>query len=215
MAIEPDLYLHHQAFPVSSIPNVDDRVSLKHLRQLSLNDDDVKSKSPRHLANIDPKISLDKLSSKKRNAKPSRRTSGSALGTNSTSPPGSVSLSDSDSESEHESSDEEDDEESPLPAKRPNDPSGALNYDVIQAVWRPSSRYLANDDLFARISEFSELFWKVRDDWKKSNDTLKSAVEKKSSQIDSFKHNVSKQRQILEVALNAALKHGHPEILQT
>jgi hypothetical protein len=135
--------------------------------------------------------------------------------TDSTSSPGSISLSDSESESERDDSDEEGDEESPLPAKRPSDSLGAVEYDVIKAVWHPSSKYLANDDLFAQISEFSELFWKLRDDWKKSNDNLKAAVEKKSSQADSFKRDVSKHRHILEVAINTAVKHGHPELLQT
>jgi hypothetical protein len=123
-------------------------------------------------------------------------------------------VSESGPESESDYSDEEVEEQSPLPNTRPADPVKALDYDVIKAVWHPRLKYIQNDVLAARLTQFSELFLNLRDQWKKANELVKQAVEaKQNSQLPGLKSKVSKQRQLIESTINSAIKFGHPEIL--
>jgi hypothetical protein len=119
-------------------------------------------------------------------------------------------------DSSSEQSDDDDDEDaepSPLPATRPTDPVGAAEFDVIQAVWHPHYAYVENDILVARITQFSELFIKYRDAWRKANEALKKASEERPATTASATSNALIQRQIMERALTSAVRHGHAEIL--
>jgi hypothetical protein len=85
---------------------------------------------------------------------------------------------------------------------------------VIKAVWHPRSKYIENDILVSRITQFSDLFLNLRDQWKKANELVKQAVEaKQNNQLPGLRSKVSKQRLLIESTLNTAIKFGHPEIL--
>lgn len=126
-------------------------------------------------------------------------------------------VSSSDDETTDESDESDDDleieEKSPLPASRPTDPVKGAEYDVIKAVWHSKSKYLEDDILRSRMSQFSEQFFKLRDRWKGSNDALKAADAESSNEIASLTSQVKRNRSILGVALKAATVHGHPHIL--
>jgi hypothetical protein len=85
---------------------------------------------------------------------------------------------------------------------------------VIKAVWHARSKYIENDILISRITQFSELFLSLRDQWKRANELVKQAVEaKQTSQLPGLRSKVSKQRLLIESTINNAIKFGHPEIL--
>jgi hypothetical protein len=130
------------------------------------------------------------------------------------SPSPSSQTDSSDEESGDDDSDDED--QSPLPPSRPADPVRALEYDVIKSVWYPPrAKTMQGDVLGSRITQFSDLFLNLRDQWKKANELVKQAVEaKQNSQLPGLKSKVSKQRQLIESTLNIAIKHGHPQILK-
>jgi hypothetical protein len=203
------------ACPVSMIPKLEERQSVNQLQKSAVNGPS-KCKSTACSTgsiNLMQAVKLDRVE-KKRNPSRPRSSSGATAGSNISL--SSSSDSDSDSESDADSSsDEEEIEESPLAATRPTNPLQAVEYDVIETVWHPKSKYLKDDTLLTQIGQFAELFWKLRDDWKKANESVKHAVESKSAQVDSLKKAVTAQRNILAIAVNTAIKHGHPEVLQT
>lgn len=131
---------------------------------------------------------------------------------------GSPSPSSHTESSSEESGDDESDyeeDQSPLPASRPADPVRALEYDVIKSVWHPHSKSIQLDVLGSRITQFSDLFLNLRDQWKKANELVKQAVEaKQNSQLPGLKSKVSKQRQLIESTINNAIKYGHRDILK-
>jgi hypothetical protein len=134
-------------------------------------------------------------------------------------------ISPSDSESDHESPDEEgedsDDaaeegnEQSPLPLERPTDPLKAMEYDMIKALWYSSTEYPPDHVLISSMEEFSRLFFKLRDDWKKSVESWKAALENKNprAEVAALKAAIVKQRELIDVAVNAAVQYGSPAIL--
>ena len=119
-------------------------------------------------------------------------------------------------ESDEESdSDIEIEEAPPLPKSRPTDPVKAAEYDVIKAVWHSRSTYIKDELLATRVAQFSELFFKLRDRWKVSNEALKQATEsKQAEQASSLKSKVKQNRGIVEMAIKAAVQYGHPHILE-
>jgi hypothetical protein len=196
----------------SVVPHLEERKSLKQLRQLARSDDDVKCEYsepvaypiadmlPARLAQLGPKVdrTLARIA----------RASGVAG-----SPISQDSDSSSDSETESESESEEEEEQAPLPAQRPTEPLKAVEYDTIRAVWYSRYKYIEDAELFSKATQFTELFLKLRDDWKKANELLKSATESKSPSVEKLKSNVTLLRAVMERAINTALKHGHPDVL--
>jgi len=106
-------------------------------------------------------------------------------------------------------------EKAPLPRSRPTDPIKGAEYDVIKAVWHSRSTYMQDSLLGTRVAQFSDLFYKLRDRWKVSNDALKKAEDdKQAEKVVTLKSKVKQNRLILETAIRAAIKHGHPHIME-
>jgi hypothetical protein len=206
---------------VAQLPRFDARKNLLELRRIAPQDPELKCKLLSKHAAIpcfanEFVVKLEKLDKKVR----SRMVSGMTV---TAQYPGGAPISkaspisSSEDESEDESDESEDEleieEKAPIPASRPTDPVKGAEYDVIKAVWHSRSMYIENDVLLQRIAQFSELFIKLRDRWKFSNDALKIAKEKGQSDQASLTNKVNQNRGILEVALRAAVLHGHPHII--
>lgn len=129
-----------------------------------------------------------------------------------------------DSSSEESSSDDDDDssytsdeatEMPPLPPKRPTSPKAAIEYDTIKALWRSKRRRPDADSIRKGIVDFWEIAKTIRDRWKADGEAVKEAQEKKRvNEIPLLKSRVQDQREMMESAFKAALKHGHRDIVE-
>lgn len=156
---------------------------------------------------------------KKTHSKP--RAQKPAFPTKSWQPTPGIKYEGDSSSSEYTSSDESDysDDElaepSPLPAKRPDTPLEAVKYDTIKALWHSKRFEVDVDDIRAGLKDFWEVVRTIRDRWKTDTAAVTEAEEKKKhGEIPLLQSRVKDQRNMLEVALTAALQHGHPGILE-
>lgn len=134
----------------------------------------------------------------------------------SSSDSSSESGSDDDSDYESASEDEvQDDESSPLPASRPSDPSKAIEYDIIKAVWAKRSVVLSSVIIRSALGEYWDIMRGVRDEWKSEIQKLQQVKDKKeAAKISDYQSRVDEKRRLLESCLCLTLKHGHRDILE-
>lgn len=125
-----------------------------------------------------------------------------------------------DSSSEEESSEDDsaysddDDLDSPLPDKRPEDSKGAVEYDTIKALWRSKRRELNGAIIRTSLTEFWEVVKTIRDRWKADAAAVTEAEKKERlGELPLLKSRVKDQRDMIEAAFRAALKHGHRDII--
>ena len=130
----------------------------------------------------------------------------------------SSSEEDSSDESEYESSSAEEEEpKPPIPAARPTAPKDAVRYDTIKSLWRPATPNQAMGEQSIRqgMNEFFEVVNTIGDRWKADCEDVKKAQDQNESrQVPVFKQRVVDQRELMEVAMDAALGHGYPEIIE-
>ena len=130
------------------------------------------------------------------------------------------------SSSEEESSSEDDDEDSsytsddateptPLPSKRPESPKEATEYDTIKALWRGKRRGVGSESIRKGLVDFWEIVKTIRDRWKADATAVAEAETKnRANELPLLKSRVKDQRDMMEVAFKAALKHGHRDIIE-
>ncbi|KAK4540156.1 hypothetical protein LTR36_009742 [Oleoguttula mirabilis] len=139
--------------------------------------------------------------------------------------PGSLQIRyEGDSSSSEESSDDDDDssytseedlEGSPLPNKRPDSPKEAVEYDTIKALWRPKRKAVDSASLKQGIVDFWEIVKTIRDRWKIDAAAVTEAeVKKRIGELPLLKSRVKDQRDMIESAFRAALKHGHRSVVE-
>ena len=132
--------------------------------------------------------------------------------------PSESSESESDDESEYYSESEEvpePEEPSPLPPNRPADPSKAIEYDVIKAVWARKNVGLSSTVIRTALGEYWNIFKTIRDKWKGKTTSLQQAIEKKDQVgIKTYERRVIESRRLLESCISLTLKHGHPDIIE-
>jgi len=132
--------------------------------------------------------------------------------------PTETSDSDSEDESEYYSESEVEvvqEEPSPLPAIRPADPSRAVEYDIIKAVWAKKSVGLSSTVIRTALGEYWDIFKGIRDKWKAKAASLQTAVDKKDQpSIKAYERRVQEQRRLLESCIRLTLKHGHPDLIE-
>ena len=130
-----------------------------------------------------------------------------------------------DSSSEDESSSEDDDESSytsddesetsPLPAKRPDSPKEATEYDTVKALWRGKRKSLNSDTIRKGLGDFWEIVKTIRDRWKTDVTAVTDAEAKnRANELPLLKSRVKDQRDMMEAAFKAALKYGHRGIIE-
>lgn len=123
----------------------------------------------------------------------------------------------SDDASAYESSEEEGEvaEPSPLPGSRPQSPLEATRYDAIKALWRPRNLPVTPSDIREGLKSYWDLVRTIRDRWKSDAAAVKEAEEKKrNSELPLLQDRVKSQRDMIEVALKAALEYGHKHITE-
>ncbi|KAK0889942.1 hypothetical protein LTR02_015072 [Friedmanniomyces endolithicus] len=106
-------------------------------------------------------------------------------------------------------------EGSPLPSKRPDSLKGGVEYDVIKALWRPKRKAISGDDIRKGIVDFWEVVKTIRDRWKTDGGAVTEAEKKnRQGELPLLRSRVKDQRDMMEVAFSAALKHGHRSIVE-
>ena len=176
------------------------------------------------LANGDPKI-LGKLAKQKKKTKIIAPKSFRSKDGQMPRLASDVKSEPSESSSETETSEDESDYDSsgdelevienpPLPPTRPPSAKDAVRYDTIKAVWLPRSRPTQGDQIRNALGAFWEVAKTIRDRWKSDGEAVKKAEEtKKVKEIPMLRERVIAQREMMEIAIQAAAEHGHPEIV--
>lgn len=190
----------------SAVPSYTARKSRNELRALAGNNMGL-------LAKIGKKSMKHKTLSASTKAIKSSTTSSSALG--------AQIKYEQDSSSEEESSDDDssaysddDDLDSPLPEKRPDDSKGAVEYDTIKALWRNKRKAIDGPTVRQSLTDFWEVVKTIRDRWKADIAAVTEAEAKKRlGELPLLKSRVKDQRDMIEAAFRAALKHGHRDII--
>ena len=106
-------------------------------------------------------------------------------------------------------------EPSPLPASRPSDPSKAIEYDTVKAVWARRSVVLSGAVIRSALGEYWEIIRGIRDQWKSETQKLQQATEKKeTAKAVECRSRVDGKRHLLESCLRLTLRHGHRDIVE-
>lgn len=125
------------------------------------------------------------------------------------------SSSSEESSSDDDSYTDDDDEDSPLPAKRPDFPKGGVEYDTIKALWRSKRKTVSPETIRKALADFWEVVKAIRDRWKKDAQDVTDAEEKQQTgQLPLLQSRVKDQRDMIEAAFRAAMKHGHRGIIR-
>lgn len=136
----------------------------------------------------------------------------------STSSPESQTGSDSEEDSEYSTgSDEdlEDDAPSPLPSIRPTDPTKALEYDALKAVWAPKNKILSADVIRSSLADYWDLMRRLRDQWKSEAVSLQQAeLRTENATTVQLRESVNEKRRLIESCIRTALIHGHRDIIE-
>ena len=164
------------------------------------------------------KVTETKLSGPRSAARSPHSRTGTTADTADTASPSESSDSDSDDDSEYYSESDvgiETEEPSPLPTTRPADPSKAVEYDIIKAVWAPKNTGLSGAVIRTALTEYWDIFKGIRDKWKIKSNALQQAIEKKDqANSKAYERRVLEQRRLLESCIRLTLKHGHPDIIE-
>lgn len=136
----------------------------------------------------------------------------------SASSPESLSESESDEDSDYSSGSEEGaepEEASPLPQNRPTDPSKAIEYDALKAVWAPRNKILSVAAIRTALGDFWIVVKGIRDKWKSELLELQQAQQKHNQpKVNQITRSVIEQRRLLESCIRLTLTHGHQDITE-
>lgn len=164
---------------------------------------------------------LGKKHTRKTHSTAHGKVQNSALATKQWQSPQGIKYDDGSSSEDYSSSDESDDysgdelaEPSPLPTKRPDDPVEAVKYDTVKATWRSKRFEIDAEDIRTGLREFWEVVRTIRDRWKTDTAAVTEAEKKESfGELPLLKSRVKDQRNMFQATLEAAIQHGHKNIL--
>ena len=129
----------------------------------------------------------------------------------------SASDSELDEESDYSSTSEEEATNSkpkPLLYSRPTDPSRAMEYDVIKAVWSKTRGNLSGPTIRTALGEFWNTVKVLRDQWKAETATLQAAETKKDqAKVEQSRTQAVEKRHMMENVIRVTLLHGHRDIV--
>jgi len=118
------------------------------------------------------------------------------------------------SDEDSEYTDDEDEEISPLPSSRPEEPHQAVRYDIIKATWCPQNPPPNAERIKAGMRDIWEVLSTIHKRWRTDTKAVTDAeAQKKMGELPVLKSRVASQRDLLQSALQAAIDHGHPDIL--
>ncbi|MCJ1397186.1 hypothetical protein MMC11_000378 [Xylographa trunciseda] len=129
----------------------------------------------------------------------------------------SASESGSDDESDYESdSDEQPEADVPyvLLSARPTDPVDAVEYDVVETVWRQPGQRVEPEDIRSALGRYEKLFKELRDKWKQEENALAQAEEKKDQAlVEKSKSRAASRLKVLGTACRLTAQYGHQDIV--
>ena len=128
----------------------------------------------------------------------------------------STSESSSEESGDDSSSEESEAEEpSPLPQTRPTDDKGALEYDVVKAIWARRDTMLPTTVVKSALSRYLEIVKPIREAYRASNIPSNSSEGANPSvAMEANKAKAADTRQAMLQVLRLTLKHGHPDIVE-
>jgi hypothetical protein len=102
-----------------------------------------------------------------------------------------------------------------LPLERPDDPEGAIRHDTIKALWLTKLRVPTADEISQSLKSFWDVMSGLRDQITALQTEIK-ALEGNGTgnELTSRKSKLDKTRSLIDVAVEAALKRGHPQNLE-
>ncbi|KAI7973843.1 hypothetical protein EIK77_001042 [Talaromyces pinophilus] len=110
---------------------------------------------------------------------------------------------------------EEPDEPSPLPAVRPTDSEGAVQYDTIKAIWSPRNKYPSVEKIKNALVAFKDVVKTVRDEWKSLSQAMKDAENQNNNdKASELRNKVVQQRKLINAVITTAIDKGHPVIVE-
>lgn len=90
-----------------------------------------------------------------------------------------------------------------------------MKYDTIKALWRSRRIGTSSDSIKEGLKEFWEVVKTIRDRWKTDAAAVQEAEEKKKlGELPLLRSRVKDQRDMIEIALKAAVDHGHISIVE-
>ena len=129
----------------------------------------------------------------------------------------SGSESGSDDESDYDSeSDEQPEADLPdlLQSARPADLVKAVEYDVVETVWRPPNQRVEPEDIRSALGKYEKLIKELRDKWKQEETSVAQAEEKKDKTlVEKGKARAATRLKILENACRLTEQYGHQDIV--
>ena len=129
----------------------------------------------------------------------------------------SASESGSDEESDYESdSDEQPEADLPdlLRSARPTDSVKAIEYDVVETVWRQPNRRVEPEDIRSALGRYEKLIKELRDKWKQEENAVAQAEEKKDQAlVEKSKGRAAARLKVLENACRLTEQYGHQDIV--
>ncbi|MCJ1282706.1 hypothetical protein MMC26_002031 [Xylographa opegraphella] len=129
----------------------------------------------------------------------------------------SASESGSDEESDYESdSDEQPETDIPdiLQSARPTDSMKAIEYDVVETVWRQPNQRVGPEDIRSALGRYEKLIKELRDKWKQEENAVTQAEEKKDQAlVDKCKARAAARLKVLENACRLTEQYGHQDIV--
>ena len=129
----------------------------------------------------------------------------------------SASESGSEDESDYQSdSDEQPEADIPdlLQSARPTDPIKAIEYDVVETVWRERNKRVEPEDIRSALGKYEKLIKELRDKWKLEENAIVQAEEKKDQAlVEKSKGRSAARLKILESACRLTAQFGHQDIV--
>ncbi|MCJ1437640.1 hypothetical protein MMC27_007027 [Xylographa pallens] len=129
----------------------------------------------------------------------------------------SASESGSDDESDYDSdSDEQPEADLPdlLRSARPTDPVKAIEYDVVETVWRQPNQRVEPEDIRSALGRYEKLIKELRDKWKQEENAVAQAEEKKDQAlVEKSKARAAARLKVLENACRLTEQYGHQDIV--
>ena len=192
----------------SKIPEYFPRKSRNEIKRLLASDSNL-------VAKINKKVSK-KTGAPRAKAIPSRLDASGKLTTQAPKrEESSSSEEETTDDSDSEYSDEEEEKGPPIPAIRPTTPKEATRYDTIKSLWRPKDSVVTAQSIRDGLKSFHEILSTIKDRWRSDSNAVKEAeTQKKVNEISMLKDRVTIQRNLLQVALSAAVEHGHRDIVE-
>lgn len=113
-----------------------------------------------------------------------------------------------------ESESDEEDEPRPIGDTRPDGADEATRYDTIKALWHPRTKPVSEQSIREAVKVFWDDIKTIRERWTTDQAAAdKAETDGNKRDLPVLQERAKGQRHLLEIAMKAAVQHGHPTIL--